>query len=503
VSRPRVVAVVGYALTWLLLAAGSSLGFFLSASAITTLASHDAVIRPTLDGWVTLHTGPYLPDVRARSESRIGVDVALGKTEATSTGQLVQRYAFIASQPDAQVARAEAVVRSLAYDAALRGAVTALVPLGIWALVGAERRRELRRRAWAAKEVVAAGTAVVVVLGVLVWEPWEDRDPTLASGDRWQPLQDYVPEVRIPEEARRLEVGSNVTTAATKRLLLSAIDTYELSKDFYDAVRDSAESIVVRTPADGETVAVVVSDRHDNIGMDPVARAIADQAGATAVLDAGDDTSTGEPWEAFSLDSLDEAFRDLERYAVSGNHDHGSFVRSYLRDRDWVVATPEVVPGPGGSRLLAYDDPRSSGLGNWRDEHGVSIDELAVRIAEVACESEERVNTLLVHDADLGTEALTRGCVDLVVSGHLHTQVGPDLVRGPNGQIGHAYTNGTTGGAAYAVAVGSKLRRPAQVTLVTYRDGRPVGLQPVTIQTTGVIDVAEWVPLPPSPEPAG
>ena len=49
----------------------------------------------------------------------------------------------------------------------------------------------------------------------------------------------------------------------------------------------------LRQPEDGETVAVLVSDRHDNIGMDPVARKVADEAGATVLLDAGDDTSTG------------------------------------------------------------------------------------------------------------------------------------------------------------------------------------------------------------------
>ena len=38
---------------------------------------------------------------------------------------------------------------------------------------------------------------------------------------------------------------------------------------------------------------LLVSDRHDNIGMDQVARAVADAGGATAVFDAGDDTSTG------------------------------------------------------------------------------------------------------------------------------------------------------------------------------------------------------------------
>ena len=66
---------------------------------------------------------------------------------------------------------------------------------------------------------------------------------------------------------------------------------------------------------------------------------------------------------------------------------------------------------------------------------------------------------------------------------------------GEDGEAGYSYTTGTTGGAAYAIAVGSKPRRNADVSLVTYRDGRPTGIQWVTLQTNGVFEVGDWVPL--------
>jgi hypothetical protein len=155
----------------------------------------------------------------------------------------------------------------------------------------------------------------------------------------------------------------------------------------------------------------------------------------------------------------------------------------------------EVVDGPGGTTLLGVDDPRSSGLGSWRDETGLSFAEVATRVAEAACDADGRVGTILVHDANLGREALERGCADLVVGGHLHVQVGPTRVVGENGQVGYSYTNGTTGGAAFAFALGSKPRREAQVTLLTYRDGRPVGVQPVSLRTDGRFVVGDHVPL--------
>ena len=113
---------------------------------------------------------------------------------------------------------------------------------------------------------------------------------------------------------------------------------------------------------------------------------------------------------------------------------------------------------------------------------------MADRLADAACEADEdgdRITTILVHDANMGDEALERGCTDLVIGGHLHVQSGPTAVTGENGAVGYSYTTGTTGGAAYAIAVGAAIRRPAGITLLTYSDGRPVGVQPVTLDTNG------------------
>ncbi|MBA2443717.1 MAG: metallophosphoesterase family protein, partial [Nocardioidaceae bacterium] len=256
----------------------------------------------------------------------------------------------------------------------------------------------------------------------------------------------------------------------------------------------------LRQPTLDETVALLVSDRHDNVGMDPVAHAIATAGGATLLFDAGDDTSTGEPWETFSLDSLVDEFSGFDgAYVVPGNHDNGEFVPAHFDDAGFTVLTGEPVETSDGIRLLGIADPRSSGLGSWRTPVGISFEDQAAQLADTACEADaagERVSTLIVHDPDLGTPALERGCADLLLSGHLHVQVGPDVVSEVDGEVGVTYTNGTTGGAAYAVALGTKLRRDAQVTLITYRDGVALGLQPVTIGVSGDLVVAPFSRLP-------
>ncbi len=493
-SRRDLVRVAALVAAWLVLSALAAVGIFLGSSRAVVVASHETTVWPTLTGQIELHTGPLLPDVRVPSGSRVGADLVLGKTQSRTLDELVDRYAFIATQPQGQLARVRSSLVDMAFDAILLGSLVGAAPIGVWLLVGADRRRDIGaavRRPLGLVGVLALATALAV--GVL---PWLTSGGADRADREWTSLQRYAGSgLALPAELAAVQVRTDLTGSESQRLLTSAISTYRASKTWYAAAEALAADLTLRTPAADETVAILVSDRHDNIGMDPVARAVADAAGATVVLSAGDDTSAGEEWEAFSLDSLDAAFDGFDRYAVSGNHDSGTFVGDYLGDLGWTRPAGEVVDGPGGSSLWGIDDPRVSGLGNWRDEPGRSFADSVTVVADAVCGLEERVNTVLVHDAALGSEALRRGCVDLVVGGHLHLQVGPTRETSENGLDGWRYTNGTTGGAAYALAVGSKLRRQADVSLITYRDGRPVGVQPVALLTDGRFEVGDYVEL--------
>ena len=491
----------------LLLAGSVALGLavavslFLNSSRTTVLVGHDAVVHPTMARDAVLETGPLLPDFRFRDVGAIGVTITLGKTEVGSIEELVERYAFIAGDPTAPVEKVQGVVVDMAVSAAIRGLGVGLLPVAVFLLLGGHRRGQLFRGLRTRQGLLAA--ALLAVLPLLIWQPWQSSEETQEEQGTWQTLAELAgPDVELPAEVRDIEVRSGPVTTQSKRLVLSAIDTYDKSKEFYSTAAEGAADLDVRQPEDGETVALLVSDRHDNIGMDRVARAIGEAAGATVVLDAGDDTSTGQPWEAFSLDSLAAAFDDWDRYGVAGNHDHGTFVSTYLADEGWTMLDGEAVDAPWGGTLLGVDDPRSSGLGNWRDETGLSFAEVGARLAEAACaaaDDGERVSTVLVHDANLGREALARGCVDLVLGGHTHVQSGPTEVTGEGGESGWTWTNGTTGGAAYAIALGSKPRRDADVSLVTYADGRPIGLQWVRLRTDGSWLVGDWSPITPAP----
>ncbi|HEX4977656.1 MAG TPA: metallophosphoesterase [Nocardioides sp.] len=497
-TRPEgrlVAALVGL---WLLVAVPVATGLFLSGSRTTVVAGHDTVVRPALDGYATADLGPYIPDLRLRSGGTIGARLDLGPTDAESYEALIERYAFIASSPEAQVTKVRGMLVDLAVDSALLGGLLGLSGPGLVLLVGRRRWHELRTTWTVRRTAVAAVVGALVAAGLVVTR---DSQPAVAEVTGWQPLAEAVPDVRLPEQAAGLEIETGLITSGTRRLVASAIASYRTSLEFYSGLVERVPALAdqLRQPGEGEVVGVLVSDRHDNIGMDPVARALADAAGATFLMNAGDDTSTGSAWESFSLESLAEAFADVDdRYAVAGNHDHGDFVVERLDDLGFTMLDGEPVEGPEGIRLLGASDVRSSGLGAWRDEREVSFGEQQQLIAELACELDadgERVSTLLVHDANSGRIALERGCVDLVLAGHLHLQVGPERVEGANGRAGYRYTTGTTGGAAYAVAIGSKLRRDAQVSFVTYAGGRPIGVQAVTVRTNGDLEVSDWTAL--------
>ena len=153
-----------------------------------------------------------------------------------------------------------------------------------------------------------------------------------------------------------------------------------------------------------------------------------------------------------------------------------------------------------GIRFLGYSDPRSSGLTAGWSQGSSSITEQGRELTETACE-DGSVSTVVVHSPTTGEEVAKSGCVDLVLSGHLHVQRGPTVLTGEDGRRTVTFTNASTGGAAFAFALGSKLRRQAQTTLITYRDGRPVGLQPVNFNPDGTIQVTPYVPVDVTSDP--
>ena len=482
---------------------------FLSDSRPVTVGAHSGRVQPTTDGWATLNLGGLLPAVRvdAGLPLALGMELDVTDTEVASLDEVLRSDAVIASAPEGEIAKVRNKLVTMAWVHAARGGGVAVLT-GLLLVVAWRRSRPAAlarvRIATAAflrhpaQNLKPGPLAVTVVAGVaLVGVALPSVTRVEPDPPTWRALTSIFPEAAALPRLEDVQVADGAEVRGAASLIQGAIDTYRASVEFYDGLADRVPRIAdqLRQPAEDEVVALLVSDRHDNIGMDATVAAVAAAGDASFLIDAGDDTSSGASWETFSIDSLAEAADDMEVVAVPGNHDQGDTVGTRMKERGFTVlhGKPTQV---AGIKFLGDADPRSSGYTPERRAGQETISEQADRLADVACE-EGDVSTLVVHDPNSGLEAAERGCVDLVLSGHLHRQVGPTAVTAADGTVATTYTNGTTGGAAFSIALGSKLRRPAQMTLVTYADQTPVGLQPVDITTGGTIEVQAWREIPP------
>ncbi|MGH3461092.1 MAG: metallophosphoesterase family protein [Kribbellaceae bacterium] len=499
----RMAPWAGLVVLWLAVSVSVGLLGFYTDSRPVTIGAHATEISPTPDGYVTIDLGPVLPRLRLDTDLPLGIGVVVDvqETDARDLNDLLARDALIASQPDGEIRRLHDVVVDMAVDNAIAGAgtglfVAVLAVLG-WRTIGKVRRAELARLIHLrARQVEIRALAIVVAMAIAVAAILvpdrlrvSDVDPT-----EWQPLRALLPQVRLDPRLDRVEAAAGFSTTGGIGLIRTAVDTYNRSQQLYGDLRTAVPGIAsqLRKPGPDQKVALLLSDRHDNIGMDPVVAALAEHADADLVIDAGDDTSSGQRWEAFSINSLAEHFRDYPVVAVAGNHDAGGHIEDTMRRRGFTVLDSKPVE-VDGIRFLGDSDPTSTGLGSADTPGDETVQEQSARLADVACDQDEdeRIDTLVVHDPSSGAATVARGCASLVVSGHLHRQVGP-VSRPADGHSVTTYTNGTTGGAAYAFALGYTLRRPAQVTLVTYTDGAPVGLQPVLFHPSGSVEVGAY-----------
>jgi len=480
---------------------------FIHSERSIVIGAHDATVQPNVDGYARIDFGTLIPQIRLPSEAPLGlgVDIRLGDSEVSELNQLIARDAVIASQPQGEIAAVRSTIVSMLLDATLRGLGAALIAVIAvvlaWRAVGGARRRAIwsAARSPSRRQVLGAASVGVVTLGALVLVAAPERPRSVDAA--WVPIDSVFPLLPSDPVLDQVEIVQGASTSGSKALVEGALETYRTSVSFYGRLEETARTTVVRTPADGETTALVVTDRHDNIGMDPVARAIADQAGASMLIDLGDDTSNGASWESFSINSLAREFRDLDVVAVAGNHDTGPSVRRQMEDKGFTVLDGEAVT-VDGIRFIGSSDPRSSGLtagySGSPQANSAAIRAQDEKLTTATCE-DGGVDVIAVHSPSSAKRAAATGCADLVLSGHLHRQVGPDVVAGTNGRSTTTLTTASTGGAVYAFALGSKLRRTAQVTIVTFADGRPVGLQPVSFEPGGTITVADYLPLATSP----
>lgn len=463
-----------------------------------TVGAHEAIIAPTLDG----HTTLIVQDTgrgRIPSGSPFGLGAKITIPDSSLLRYNLEGDALIAQQPEAEVQNIKETVSEIWIEAGKIGlGIGSLTTGGLY--LASRRRQSPDLETDSRTRLIGAGLAgaSIAAIGIMA----------LSNGNfnhqdefTWTQVVDAVPELAAVDSQylQELEVAGGFVSNTFIQGANSMIESYKASSEYYGRTYDNLDLIKdqLRVPQEGEVVLIQVTDRHNNIAMDRIARKIGDMSGATIVLSTGDDTSSGEPWEAFSLNSLNAAFKGYDRAIATGNHDNG-FVGKYLTERGWVVLDGEVVTIQGVS-IVGDADPESSSVTDRYSDGEESLEDVEARIAKAACDYGV-VNLAATHRDKASAETVALGCTESTANGHQHKEAPPTNVLGANGQYVTTHTSTSSGGANFAWALGTKLKKEAQVTTYTYGPVkgsdklRFLGLQTVTISTEGTPNASEFWP---------
>jgi predicted MPP superfamily phosphohydrolase len=315
------------------------------------------------------HFGPADINVRLLS---VDIDKAAGAADANT------RNAIVDSLPD--VLRT-AVIHHLAYTVMFAAALGTL-------FAAAARRRNLRRC------VGASLSAIACVAATTVWTA-SLYDTGAFTKPKFTGLLSEAPE--------------------TWRRVNTAIGHLSTLRGRLDAVAsqiDALWSVPENMDADQYTTILHVSDIHLNpVGVSLTAE-LADRFGVDAVIDTGDVTSFGLPFEADLYTSFLQ--QGVDYYVVFGNHDsqdNRNALSKVLRPLDRRVETIN------GVTVLGYNDPTFTAKGDVDTAANERATDNARRHLGELC-AEHRPDVVVVHNPNLADAA--NSCAPLVIAGHLH-----------------------------------------------------------------------------------
>ncbi|WP_081861487.1 metallophosphoesterase [Cellulomonas sp. HZM] len=502
------------------LAVLASVAFGVSTASVeANLGPHAARYAMTTDDTVTVDLGPLgTLEVDSPLPLDLGVRVTVQEIPETFTqvdqamtlqalsGDL-HSYVQLFSDPKATVV---VVARAMVLDA-LGRAVTALAVLvGLWfagrALLGSSRRSELAAHARAHRRQVWVAATAVVVLVVVV-----GADGHVVGRPEARPEASPVFDGTALEGARVTgRLAGVIDTYGAQ-----ALDAYERNQAFYARADEALAVSWDRTSAqlaqaqdlfgpgagpvaperDVQTL-VVVSDIHCNTGMAPLITTLVRRSGASVVLDAGDTTMNGTAVEQFCVGAIARAVPSgVDLVTSPGNHDSAETSAMYAKAGATVLEGKVVEVD--GLRILGDHDPNETRVGVGTSTAGTESEaQETARLADVACDDDKGVDLLLIHTPWVGDDTLARGCVPAQVSGHLHRQVGPEVVG-----LGVRYVSSSTAGATLGQPTIGPLHGTAAMTVlhVDRETHRVRDYQLVHVRTNGTVEVSmpqEWPALP-------
>ncbi|GAB3042943.1 hypothetical protein GCM10027079_03980 [Sediminivirga luteola] len=473
----------------------------LSGEIVVDLGPLGAVVMPA-EGHLPAGLGVHA-DIR-----EIPADVgAAGSTDSIgSLSQDVAAYGTFFAQPHALI---DDITRAFTTDILMRELAFVVaglvVVLALRLLLGPPRRAELKDKArrHPLTLTTAASCAALLVAAGLIAQTWEDQErPEGNAVFAGTPLEGARVTGRLSAVVD--EVGALVT------------EYYEENEEFYAEARANLraawemerEELGFGGPghrpqlvppahsyaAEDLSTFLMVADLHCNVGMPEVVREALLQSGAEYYLDAGDITMNGTEAENYCVDAAAAAVPEhIPKLFVKGNHDTEETADAARRAGFEVLEDEEIELG--GVTFYGDADPRYTqfGVGSTleRDEDQAQFTE---RMRQEACTRD--IDVLFLHDPRYGFPALSAGCAPLVLAGHWHRAVLPE-VQGR----GILYVSSTTGGALANALTPGPLRMDAEMTLMRFdrQTGAAVDYRIIAVHPDRSVTLGPWTPMPAPP----
>lgn len=243
-----------------------------------------------------------------------------------------------------------------------------------------------------------------------------------------------------------------------------AQDSFESLEDLTSEMRITAENVLrlqdqlnaigsLRNP-EAEVRILVISDLHNNVLAVNYLADLARLFDVHFVLNAGDLTDFGTPFE-------DELARQLEHIGrphvfVAGNHDSPNTVRALSKLKGFYLPHEKVVELEG-IRILGQHDPASLKPGIERElmASSAELSHSASRLESVLRRQRKKPDIIMVHTPEIARHFV--GKAPILVSGHVHrmsVQQGDNTIwinPGSSGAAGIRYFQGENEKAITAV----------------------------------------------------
>lgn len=410
------------------------------------LGPHQVRFAANFSGEITVDLGPignaYLPSPVAP----VGVTATVGSVSGAVSSlnglfsqETLTAYVSLYEDPELAV---EGIVDRLQLDALLRAAeveAVLLLGFGVW------RLRSQLLSPWVARTVTRRRTAaayltvLVLVLGSVLAprQPEDARIPVgLVAGSRFASLT--VDSEVLADLVDRGTKGVTLLSGRQQRAVRTYVD---------DAVADLSTQIGrLPRPAPGESMLLGFSDLHCNQAMTELIGRLARATRPRVVLSSGDDTVNGTAVEKTCIRREAGISPDVPLVVASGNHD-SDVTEAQQRTEGMTVLDGATVEA-AGLRILGDDDPEHNlpfSVERVRDRSETE-EEMAGRLLEAA--QSRPVDALVVHQPTASSVlvAAPDPAARLVVWGHMHSQVGPQVLYQSDGSWTVAMQQGTAGG---------------------------------------------------------